>query len=100
MPNKGVPWKQAMWRMSNGKSVMSFCKENNVHYSCVMFHIDTGHSVDEACEIALSRKGKFDGATKYWIDDKPLIQWCKENNENYFKFRNEILKREKEQCVV
>lgn len=93
MPRKGFCWKTPMWRMSDGKSVMQFCRENKVTYTCVMAYIEKGLSVDEACKKALERKGRKDSASIYFIGDMSLHKWCRENNENYQMLRKQILKR-------
>ena len=76
-------WKQAMWRMSDGKSVMQFCRETGAVYEtitrCVMKKKTT---VDDACKKALERKGKKDGAAKYFIDGMSLYKYCLEKGLN------------------
>lgn len=94
MPNKGCRWKEVMWKMSDGTSLIKFCQDNNVYYSTVLKHIRDGKSVDEACRIALERRGKKDNNTRYWINGKSLRQYCKENGVKYEKMRLEIIKRQ------
>lgn len=84
MPNKGYTWKQAMWRMSNGKSVMQFCKETGACYGTIWNYVVKDKiTVDEACNKALERKGNRDGATKYFVNGISLRQYCSKNGLNY-----------------
>lgn len=83
MPNKGVSWKQCMWVRSDGQSIADFCREHNVAYNLVHKWIEKLDDVDEACEMALRRKGRKDNNTKYWIEGKSLARYCKEKGINY-----------------
>lgn len=90
MPNKGVSWKQCMWIRSDGQSVADFCREHNVAYNLVYKWIEKLGDVNEACEMALKRKGRKDNNTKYWIEGKSLARYCKENGLKYWKMYRRI----------
>ena len=89
MPNKGVYWKDTMWKMSDGKSVMQFCRETGANYHTILRYVARTGSVDEACRIGLERKGNKDGNTKYFVDGMPLRKYCLKNGLNYQKLLRE-----------
>lgn len=45
------------FRLKDGKTVSKWCKENNVGYGVVWGHLDKGLTPEEACELALKRRG-------------------------------------------
>lgn len=99
MPNKrkivsGYHWKEVMWKLSDGTPLIQFCQKNNIKYCTALKYIREGKNVDEACQMALERRGKKDNNTRYWIDGKSLRQYCKENGVKYEKMRLEIIKRQ------
>lgn len=53
MPNRSV-----LWKRSDGLSVAEFCRKTGANYGTIWNYInDRGYSVDDACKLALIRKG-------------------------------------------
>lgn len=76
-------WKDVVYKLPNGQKLIDWTIENNVHYSVVWSHIiRKGLSVEDACKIALERKGKKDCSAKYKVGDVSVKQWCTENGFN------------------
>lgn len=92
MPNKGVKWRCAMWKMSDGKPVIEFCRETGACYQTIWYHInDKGLSVDDACKKALSRKGRKDNS-KFFVGNISLKDYCRKAEINYNTVYSKILK--------
>lgn len=73
-----------MWKRSNGQNVSDFCRETGTCYSSVWNYIvNKKLSVDDACAMALKRKGYKNGRAKYFVGDITLRQYCRENKINY-----------------
>jgi hypothetical protein len=92
MLNKGVKWRCALWKMSDGKPVIEFCRETGASYQTIWKHInDKGLSVDDACKKALERKGRKDN-TKLFIGNTPLIEYCRKKGIKYHSVYNKMLR--------
>lgn len=99
-------WKEPMWKLSTGQGVFDWCKENNIHHTCVYVRVYKGKSVDEACRQALQWKGKHDLHAKYLYKGTTLKKYI--NNESIYsricyKIRKgrdleEVVKEWEEQC--
>lgn len=85
-------WKEVMWKRTDGKSVIQFCRETGTSYGSIMRYIKKGNSVDDSCEIAFSRKGRKDNNVRYRVGDKSLVQYCKENGLSYYSMYNRARK--------
>lgn len=92
---KNFTWKNPLYKKSDGESVRHFCKKTGVIYTTVLRNIRKFGSIDKACEIALTNRNKKTGATKYWVGELSLYQYCKKNNLSYNKYLKEYRKNEK-----
>lgn len=81
MVNKRI----CMWNLSNGESVASWCRENDVIYKCVLRRIHNGEGVDEACYSSKKCKGRKDMHSKYFCEGVNLKKYCLDNKINYFR---------------
>ena len=92
MLNKRGKWRCAMWKMSDGKPVIEFCRETGACYQTIWYHInDKGLSVDDACKKALSRKGRKDNS-KFFVGNISLKDYCRKAEINYNTVYSKILK--------
>lgn len=80
-----------MWKMSDGKPVIKFCRETGASYSTIWKNInDKGMDIDEACKKGVERKGRKDNSLKYFVNDTPLIQYCRDIGINYNSVYNKM----------
>ena len=96
LKKKHYPWQHVMWKTSDGKPLLQWCRENKLHYGTVLQRVYKGCSVDEAIEIALERKGRKDNNVKYFMNGKSLYRYCKENRLNYNAMRRKLIKELKD----
>lgn len=74
----------ACFRLKNGKTMHSFCKEHNLSYSVAVYCIECGMSPDEAVEKAMKVKGKRGhNNLKYMYNGITLREYCRQNNLCY-----------------
>lgn len=84
MPNKGVRWKTALWKLSSGISVRQFCRETGAKYQTIWQYINNKEmSVDDACALAIKNKGKKDVNSKLFYGKRTLRSYCNKKDLNY-----------------
>lgn len=72
------------FRIKTGETVRQWCIKNNICYAIVYKHLERGLTPDEACQIALKRKGSPAGAEpKHFYKGKPLIDMFSVNSKEY-----------------
>lgn len=84
MPNKGVKWRCAMWKMSDGKPAIEFCRETGAKYQTIWQYINIKEmSVDDACALAIKNKGKKDVNSKLFFGNTTLRSYCQKTGISY-----------------
>ena len=72
------------FRLKGGKTVHSWCKENNVQYRTVWFYLDKGFTPEDACDLALKVKGSH--KPKHFYKGELVCRLLGGSHSNEYKF--------------
>ena len=71
-------WKNCLHKFPDGKTLMYWSKEHNIHYCIPHKHILSGMTIEQACQTALERRGRRDICAKYRIGGTSVNNYCKQ----------------------
>ncbi|MBO7713067.1 MAG: hypothetical protein J6S85_05825 [Methanobrevibacter sp.] len=80
------------FRMDNGESVRKYCKRKGLGYSCIVYRIELGWTVNDAIKEAFKIKKRANRKSKHFINGVPLVDWCKEKGVGYSTLFNRARK--------
>lgn len=86
--------KPTKYFLSDGTPVKKKCVEEKICYFSVIKYISRGLTPDEAFERAkITKSEPYKFFSRLYYKDKPLKQYCKENNIKYSKILSRIYRK-------
>lgn len=72
--------------MTDGETLSKYCKRKKINYSCVVYRIELGWTLENAVKEAfkISKRPNKKARAIHFIGKKPFIDWCRERGINYF----------------